>query len=363
MKVRIDKSVFDNATNAGRQLELEFLLHIILYKRRYELILTDVEILRSRAYPLLSQTERMIVDAQIANSINASVSDTDCNVVVGGDKEEAQKVFSPAEAVLYLLQPLSVILENVLNDAHFMNAVFRHFDSTGKLVKCVSESWLRFENAGGCSNVKNFLQSRVAYYGGKQKFLRCYVLIDGDRRFPNDPDPEKRIKKLKEQLAVWEVDCHVLEKRCMENYLPDDAMRTFMTEDTKEWINAYNSLTPQQKDCFCIAEGFRKDITKENKSEVKKRENLLQTKDVKRRKVSYVRKFLPFDEQAFYSNVSRGNFLHLEKGLKMKDFKVKYPEAFDDDVKVYKANMLQRTCHQSDPLELEHIADGVKLLL
>ena len=363
MKVRIDKSVFESATDEMRQIELSFLLNIIVYKNRYELKVTDDEVLHSDSYSKLTQADKEIIQQEIAYTITASSGDADCEVAVNGETENELKIFSPSEAIVYLLQPLSVILENGLNDSHLMKAIFRLFDQTGELIRRVDEGWIRFENAGGCMNVKNFLMARIKSYGDKLKFLNCYVLLDGDRRYPTDPEPKKKYRKLKESLTEWNVGYHVLEKRSMENYMPDEAIDSFSTTKTQACIAAYHTLTAEQKDYFCIAEGFAKDIGKEQKAIVRRRESLLTTTDMNKRKKSYVRGYLPADEQTFYGSVSRGNFLHLEKGLKISEFKVRFPEKFNDSVVVFKANMLNRTSHQSDPQELEHIAKEIQKII
>lgn len=359
MKVRIDKSVFVNANDRIKQLELSFLLHVILYKKRYELKIADEEVLDTESFRQLMQSERDYIEHVIAMDIVNSTSNYDCEVKTGGELEYAQRVFSAEEAIIYLLQPLSVILENGLNDSHFVNVVFRLFDATGMLTRSVKEGWIQYENAGGCMNVKNFLMARLQQFAGKQKFLRCFVLLDGDRRYPTDGKADEKYKKLKEQMDAWHVGYHILEKRSMENYMPDEAMQAVAGTEFQGWLNAYKTLTPEQKDYLSIAEGFETDITKEEIKEVRKKESLLTTKNKKRRKKSYVRGYLPQEEQNFYVTVSPGNFLHLEKGLKIGNFKVKFPERFGDSVFTYKANLLHRTSHQHDPQELFHIAQKV----
>ena len=363
MKVRIDKSVFDDAIDDMRQLELNFLLNIIIYKDRYKLKVTDHDVLDSDSYDKLPQIVKESIEQVIIDSITTSSYDADCEVAVGGETEYELKIFSPSEAIVYLLQPLSIILENGLNDSYLMKVIFHLFDQTGELTSRMNEGWIRFENAGGCSNVKNFLKARIKSYGNKLKFLNSYVLLDGDRRYPTDPEPNKKYKKLKEQLDEWGVYYHVLEKRSMENYMPDEAINSFETAETRAWIMAYHSLTPEQKDHFSIAEGFIKDLNKFQKKNVRQCERRLATKNKNLRKKSYVRDYLHIDEQAFYEDVSEGNFLHLETGLKVKEFKVRYPKKFNDSVVIYRKNMLKRTSHQKDPLELEHIAETVRNLI
>lgn len=359
MKVRIDKSVFSDVDDGNKQLELAFLLHIILYKNRYILRIADGDILKTKSFERLMQSDRDTIEQIVTMDIVASSNDYDCEVKTGGEVEEEGKVFSAEEAILYLLQPQSVILENGLNDSHFMNMVFRLFDPSGVLSRYKKEGWIRYENAGGCSNVKNFLQARIQQFGGKQKFLRCYVLLDGDRRFPADDEPDKKYQKLKDQLYAWNVGYHVLEKRCMENYMPDEAIRSVAGTAYKDWADAYMMLSAEQKDFLDISGGFETDISQEQKRIVRRREGLLMTKDKKRRKISYVRGYLPLKEQQFYATVSPGNFLHLEKGLKVGNFKTRFPEKFNDTIVTYRANLLERTNHQNDPQELSHIAQAI----
>lgn len=359
MKVKIDKSVFEDAKDGGKQLELAFLLHIILYKNRYELKLQDGDILTTASFKNMMQSDREAIEHTVAMDIVSSSNSYDCEVKKGGEAEEEQKVFSAEEAILYLLQPQSIILENGLNDSHFMNAIFMWFDPSGMLTRYVNEGWIRYENAGGCSNVKNFLRARILQFGGKQKFLRCYVLLDRDCRYPTDKTSEVKYRKLKEQLDAWKVGYHVLEKRCMENYMPDEAICSMAIATMPEWVNAYMSLSPEQKDYISIAEGFEKDITKDEKKTVRVKEKLLLIKDKRLRKKSYVRGYLPKEEQTFYATVSNGNFLHLEKGLGVKNFKVAFPLKYGDTTVTYRANLLSRTSHQRDPQELSHIAQSI----
>lgn len=363
MKVKIDKSIFEAAIDSDRQLELSFLLHIILYKNRHELKLTDEEILGCDSFAKLIPIEQDIIKEVISHTIFSSAESFDCEVKSGGEQEFVQKVFSVNEAIIYLMQPLSVMLENGLNDSYLIKAVFQFFNPKGELMRHLNEGWIRFENAGGCSNVKNVLQSQRGCYGERQKFLHCYVILDGDKRYLTDPEPDKKYEKLKNQLTDWNVHYHVFEKRCMENYLPDDAMSFFKNDSTKGWIDAYQMLTDQQKDFISISEGFTTDICKEDKKKVRDMESKLLSKNLHRRKKSYVREFLPEDEQSFYASVSNGNFLHLESGLPIDFFKINYPQLFENKSFVYKNNLLERTKHQNDPMELEHIASSIMSLI
>lgn len=361
MKVRLDYDIFQSAVKELQQQELFFLLNILTYKQRYELIVND-DVRNTVAYAKMSESDKAILDQALTYSITASITEGDCTVKSGGDVETDNPIFSVEEAIRYLLQPLSVIVENSLNDAHFLLAIFRSFDESGKLLEGYKNGWLQFDNAGGCDNLPNFLESRRQFFGGKIKFLHCYVLLDGDKRFPEDriTKNDKLIKQMKE----WNIPYHVLEKRCMENYLPEDAMVKLLGNKTnREWLNAYQCLSSMQKDYFSIAGGFQKELTKNDLKEIKKE---MQGKAYKKalKKPSLVKKRLSNELKLFYKNVSETNFIYLEQGLMLKgSFKDTYPKAFDDVVFVYRKALERRTAHQHNPHELQQIKDEILKML
>ncbi len=361
MKVKIDYDIFDSIKTSQQQQELLFLLNILTYKQRYDLIIID-DVLKTNAYSNMSKSDQAIINQSFIYSTIASKKDFDCVVTKNGHIEYDDKKFSLEEAIRYLIQPLSIIVENSSNDAHFLLSVFRAFDVEKKLIHAYNNGWLQFDNAGGCGNVLNLLESRRQFYAGKTKFLHCYILLDSDKRFPNDVNP--KYNKLIKQLQEWKISYHILEKRCMENYLPEVAMEKILgNNDNNKWIKAYQSLTPIQKDYFCIAEGFSKDLTKANLKDV---ENEKKGKKYKKglHKVSLVRKYLPNDIKSLYQTVSEGNFIHLEKGLNIKgNFKDEYPKAFDNIGYVYRKTLEQITAHQNNPQELTQISNEIKSIL
>lgn len=362
MKVKIDYDIFQCAVTESQRQALSFLLNILIYKQRYELVITDEGVLTTLSYSKMSEADKSIIRQSLLYSITANIIDVDCIVNTQGEVENENPVFSLEEAIRYLLQPLSIIVENSLNDSHFLLAIFRTFDNTGKLLEGYKNGWLQFENAGGCMNVLNFLEARRQFFGGKLKFLHCYVLLDGDKRFPTDKITKNN--KLITQMEKWHIPYHVLEKRCMENYLPEDVMeRVLGNKNNIEWIHAYRSLTPEQKDYFCISGGFQKELTKEKLQKVK---NEKRGRAYKRavRKFSVVKKYLPSELKHFYQDVMEGNFLHLEQGLMLNgSFKDTYPLAFTNEIFVYRKALEERTKHQHNPNELRDMKDEIKRML
>lgn len=362
MTVKVEGDIFDWVDDRDKLLALLFLFNVVLYKKRHDLVITDAEALDSDAFKQLPSSMQSVIKESWIYSTTRSIKEVDCSVASRGGDETVNRIFSLEEAIRYLLQPLSVIVENSLNDGHFLLAVFRCFDESQRLIDGYREGWLQFENAGGCGNVRNFLEARRQFFGGKLKFLRCFVLLDGDKRFPNEV--VGKYNKLIGMLTEWRIPYHILEKRCIENYLPDEAMkRSFDNKRNREWINAYMSLSEVQKDYFCVAEGFQKELTKEDKRAIERKKKSAAYKK-NPNPPSLVRIFMPNDLREFYKDVSDGNFKHLEQGLVLKgDFKDTYPLAFENSNWIYRKSLEQRTSHQKEPDELQTISDRILRLL
>ena len=325
MNVLIEKEIFDSVKNKDEKLELQFLLHIIWYNQRYTLLLNE-NVFSCVVIQEMSDIDKELLNLCFQQTIVSDVK-ADCIISKRGVYIQDEKIFSRTEAIKYLLQPLSIIVENSLNDAHFINAIMRSYDSSQSFFKHASEGWVQFENAGGCGNVLNFLMARIKYFNNAPKFLRCYVLIDGDQRFPSDL--VAKYDKLILNLNKWNVKYHRLEKRCMENYLPIHAIPK--NNNTRDWINAYEHLTPIQRDYINISNGFWGDLNKEQKSKIEKECKKRKKRD---KRNILLRNSIHKEIRNLYFDVSDTNFGYLALGIKIRDFKIKFPEYFNDTTNI-----------------------------
>lgn len=354
MNVLIEKEIFDSVSNKDEQIELSFLLHIIWYNNRYKLLINE-DVTSCFTVQKMTETDKELLELCFQDTIVSNI-EADCIISNRGIEMQDEKVFSRTEAIKYLLQPLSIIVENSQNDAHFISAIMRCYDTSLLFAKHNDEGWVQFENAGGCGNVLNFIKARVKYFNNAPKFLRCYVLLDGDKRFPSEDIV--KYDKLTSRLDEWNIKYHILEKRCMENYLPIQAIPS--NNNTREWVRAYEYLTPTQRDHINISSGFLGDLTKEQKSKVekdcKKRRN-------KTKRNTLVRKYIHPKINELYSNVSDSNFGYLIDGLNIQDFKTKFPEHFNNATSVYRKVLQEVITHQSNPNELENIKNDIISLI
>lgn len=356
MKVKLDKSIF--LSSSSNHDALRYLFLVITYHEHHKMQF-DFEPKATSAYKELPKKDQELLDTVYIEQIVSSDSSTcDCEIK---DRtfEDKKKIFSVDEGIRYLMQPISILVENSLNDSYFVRALFRCIDSTQLLSKLDENHFIQFENLGGCTNVRNFIESRIQYFGGKTKFLNCFALFDGDKT--NPVDRQTKYNDIIKFLRTCNVEYHILEKRSMENYMPDEAMNSFRSANNERWLDSYLALSPEQKDFIDFSKGFLKDVTPEIKEKAKNRKPSKSRSKKKKTKESPIyRSYLPHDIQNFYSNVSDANYKHLESPFNIgKNFKTEFPKKFEDEVYVYKKNLLERTSHQKDQDELQNIVNKI----
>jgi hypothetical protein len=258
-------------------------------------------------------------------------------VKIGSEQEDTKKEFSLDEAILYLKQPLGILVENSLTDSHLLRAIFRCYEGKkGILNECERNNDLHYENAGGCANMWNWLKAEMEHCNNRMKFLRLFVVIDSDKRFPNDSFRNKWLTNLLNQHGI---PYHVWYKRSMENYLPVQAYNSSSAQ-MGQWRMAYESLTPEQRDYYCVAEGFKKDIN-----------------------VKQPGRFSNPDIAALYNSVGTGNYKILFGGCPLGNFKTSFPALFDDVRYVNRKSLSEITSHQSQSDELEQLTKRLKDLI
>jgi hypothetical protein len=161
--------------------------------------------------------------------------------------------------------------------------------------------------------------------------LRCIILLDSDREYPEMILKQDK-QKIKDFLDSNHLTVHILEKREMENYLPEFILLQF--ED--KYLDLYCNFTnPVQKDFFDLEKGFNK-----NRSDKNYDQNILD----------------------LYKNISNEDWKILKNGIGLapynKYFKPEFPRLFND----YRITLdhLQSRCNSS---ELQEIFDKIINLL
>lgn len=325
MLIELKSDLFANKANLA---EINQLLSIFSDRGRYTYFCEFAEIRESELFLNLPYTERELAEQHYNRVIQESIKP---NYSVSEIRSDID--FNILEAKRFFNQPFIIILENNRNDGYFVNSLLSAFvDESAEINRHKINGWVEYGNAGGCGNIKNYIEERKSQFTVLPKeecrYLRLYVLIDSDKKYPKDKSAARI--QLEEYLQENSVPFHILEKREVENYIPDEILESIDGFD--DYINAYMSLDPVAKDYFDIERGF------ENKNRNSLAESI---KDL-------------------YQDLTDENYRALKKKMNYKNIKSEFPKLF---IGATKDQLKERTAHQEDPNELENILKEITKLL
>ena len=250
--------------------------------------------------------------------------------------------FTISEAITFFNLPFIIILENSDNDGYFLDALIREFTKKSKKIKRFKENnWLSYGygNLGGRGNIIHFIDGIRKDYNFDNRFLKLFVLFDSDLEYPQNPNP--KTKKIEQYLTQNNVPYHFLEKREIENYLPDNLIESIDISDL--FVKVYcKKLTEVQKDFIDIEKGLTMsvDVLKVKKPEV----------------------YQLFVNENDNDKEIGNKFRDLRTGLsgKFNNFKNEFPKLFEG---AKQEGLMDRCKEQINPNELRDILDKISKLL
>ncbi|WP_394773606.1 hypothetical protein [Flavobacterium sp.] len=273
MWINLTKEIFEKAEFKS----LNFLYQILSWypsnsNPRYNIIVDTEAVKHTTNFIKLSSIEKNLKEfldiefSDFANS-HSTISYRISYKVKSGN-------FNIEESILFFNQPVSIVLENNKNDSQFIIAIIKHFgdiEGINKAEEHLDNGWIQFENAGGCSNISNFIEGFLKKFKviadknnkSVSDYFRGIIIIDSDKEFEiQDCKHLELIKKL--TILGVESNVHILEKRMMENYLPKDIFEELKGQssiikngDLKDWLDVYLNLTNKgQMDYLNISDGF-----------------------------------------------------------------------------------------------------------
>jgi hypothetical protein len=214
-----------------------------------------------------------------------------------------------------------------------MQALFENFKTeSSELVRLNDIGAVEFANAGGAGNYINFIDELKGRFTGDQfpkqdhRYLRCFVIVDSDKAYPTE-ELKKDKTDLIAYLKVNNIPFHILEKREMENYLPDEAFGDIT--DNEEYIRAFLHLSPIQKDYFDVEKGF-------NRKKFDKLSDPIQ---------AHLDSLSDDDKELF-----RKNDLKKINDSDRNNFKAEFPKLFNSN-KVTRETLLKRCAHHSEDVD------------
>lgn len=348
MWIEIDKTIFENSDFKG----LNYLFQILSWFPtgsipRYNIFIDKELCKETDNYNTLCTIENKfdeLIETEFDKYINDSSNTTLRDYTVSIDNYGFKRL-NIEEAIRFLNQPVSIVVENNKNDAYFIKSIIYNFDTTGIIIQHLNNGWIQFDNAGGCGNVENFIEGDLKIFEDlairnntyPEKYFRGLIILDSDKQFKNESKKNLH-ENLERYLNRKKISYHILYKRMMENYMPDEVYDSigFKTNDhkLKNWISAYKYLNDDQKDFLNISSGFPKDEYGN-------------------------RKQLDINVVNLFDSISPKNIDILDKGFKYPNFKNAFPELFLVSDRVNRFSLENR----SKSNELNEILDKIKKML
>lgn len=323
MLIKFDSELFHQETYLK---DVAFLIAIFSDNYRYDFIAELSEIINSSLFKKLSSIDQKLLEEYYNRYVTQPKIEFNYRISL---KNESDKDMNLKESKIFFNQQYLLILENDLNDGYFVDALIQNFKAK-KINIHKEKGWFRYGNGGGCTNIPNTIEANKRMYNHlpkeNHKYLRCYVLIDSDKKHPNEPNSVER-QKLFDYLDKNEVKYHQLYKREIENYLPYDILKKI--QGNEEFIKVYERLNADVKDFIDLEHGFP------DKNRNSLREELAK----------------------FYIEISDDDFNYLRKNrLKIQNYKAEFPKLFLNSDKV---SLKDRIKHQDDSNEFENLLSKI----
>lgn len=335
MLIEIDKAVFNSDLNF---VSVNKLIQDLTYKRRYDLFIDINSLNQNEVYNRIDVDVRKIIEEFFEKQMMAD-ADIDHKI----STQSTHLIFEIDEAIRYFNQQVLIILENSLNDGYFIDALLNNFIKASKKIRNhKEEGWLNYGNAGGATNIINYIQSFLIQFNNLPKenheYLRVIVILDSDKEYPT-----MSLKQDKQVILDFmnrlDIKYHILEKREIENYIPDKVIEEIAFDDNDDFLKAYLNLTPIQKDFFDIENGFKNQNYNNLTQEVK---------DLYSNNSDY--------------NILRKGFNNTNFKGRGKNFKAEFPKLFQNKLTT-QDTLLNRTDHQRNNTELKQILSKINELL
>jgi len=165
----------------------------------------------------------------------------------------------PEDAARLAEEPLVILVENRNSDGAFLKRVVTELDKPLHNYCKRAGCPIRLDSVGGKGEMPNEVEHRTQ---GRQYRPRLVVIIDSDRKNPND-NVSHDAKKLQRTCRMQGVPCWVLAKREAENYLPRGllAARPNAGADHARRVEVWDKLDDDQKNFIDMKHGLSSNPT------------------------------------------------------------------------------------------------------
>jgi hypothetical protein len=240
MKIKCELEILNSSED-----KLRFFSGMISHKDSHSLDLSNIqEIINHKC---LSEVENTYIKRLAVSSANRNY---EISISISNESNGIDK-FHSSELNAILSRKAVVILENSISDGLFIDAVIKSQQSN-HLLQSKDISW-ETVSAGGCGEIPKHISALSAKMKGLKRVL---VVHDSDRIHPDSEISEIQ-HKIIETAENNNVLCCTLEKREIENYIPDSVISKIDVA-RKRIIDSFSTLSESQKDYFDYKSGFKR---------------------------------------------------------------------------------------------------------
>jgi hypothetical protein len=203
-------------------------------------------------YSFYSNKNRRTIRVTNINKMN--LTENECISYYGGNlaiikDEHSQQEFIDIGAVKsYLGNPLYIVVEDVNSDNKFLENIYK-FMNNGKIYPGEKVKFIH----GGGNQMPVVMQSFT-------EPVRLICMTDSDKKYPeHNIEIEEKILKIKEICSTNNFKLFILNKREIENYIPDNVLSIWLDKENraKEKKNKYFKMNADQKTYFDMKKGLK----------------------------------------------------------------------------------------------------------
>jgi hypothetical protein len=158
--------------------------------------------------------------------------------------------------------PLLLLAENAVSDGALVEAALRVFGAPKAIELCfgapsrLEPPSFQIESWGGNGELKKLIVARLTEAAARGRAPRLVVVTDSDGEWPGDVKPDA--KEIRDKCSDEGVPCPPLNKRTVENYIPDAVWRAWASvrerANARPAVEALLKLSPAQRDHVHISD-------------------------------------------------------------------------------------------------------------
>lgn len=250
MIVELDLSLFNN------DLNFQKLNHLFVFFETGKHIIYSNDDISQTQWILSNNHYQSFCEMVYKDSVYMNKKDV--QLKIEHENDISSKIYSLEDAYIYIQNNLIIFVENATSDRLFLNSIFKNFmPECEKINFAFRNRWIELNGPGGKNEIKKAINNKLRKFRTEKScndiYLRAIVIIDSDKKFPDDDIGNSQIE-IEAYCLEKKISCHILNKREIENYIPVEA---FQELSNHKIVEEYKKLTNDQSSFYDLEKGFK----------------------------------------------------------------------------------------------------------